>query len=260
MNLRTTLAVMAAERSWGFRTRAIHAGARPEPVTGARAVPVFQTTSFVFEDTADAADLFALQKYGNIYTPDQQPDRRRVRGADGEPRGRHRRGGDGVAGSRRSSSRIAAAVRGRRSHRVVRPALRRDADAVRGHARPVRHRRRRSSAAATPAAYAAAITPRTKVVYAEVVANPSGAVADLEGLAAVAHEAGIPLVVDSHRRDAVPVPADRVGRGHRRPLGDEVPRRARHVARRRRRRVGPLRLGQRELPADDRAASRRTAG
>ena len=56
------------ERSWGFRTRAIHAGARPEPVTGARAVPVFQTTSYVFEDTADAADLFALQKYGNIYS------------------------------------------------------------------------------------------------------------------------------------------------------------------------------------------------
>src|SRR3954466_8666306 len=56
------------DRTWGFRTRAIHAGARPEPVTGARAVPVFQTTSFVFEDAADAADLFALQKYGNIYS------------------------------------------------------------------------------------------------------------------------------------------------------------------------------------------------
>src|SRR3954454_13345968 len=61
------------ERKWGFRTRAIHAGARPEPVTGARAVPVFQTTSFVFEDTADAADLFALQKYGNIYTRISNP-------------------------------------------------------------------------------------------------------------------------------------------------------------------------------------------
>src|SRR4051812_22667347 len=56
------------ERNWGFRTRAIHAGARPEPVTGARAVPVFQTTSYVFEDTADAADLFAPQKYGNMYS------------------------------------------------------------------------------------------------------------------------------------------------------------------------------------------------
>src|SRR5271169_5842494 len=56
------------DHEWGIRTRAIHAGARPDAATGARAVPIYQTTSFVFEDTADAADLFALQKYGNIYT------------------------------------------------------------------------------------------------------------------------------------------------------------------------------------------------
>src|SRR6478752_8027914 len=56
------------DRPWGFRTRALHAGGRPDPTTGARAVPIYQTTSFVFEDTADAADLFALQKYGNIYS------------------------------------------------------------------------------------------------------------------------------------------------------------------------------------------------
>ena len=56
------------DRDWGARTRAIHAGARPDPTTGARAVPIYQTTSFVFEDAEDAADLFALQKYGNIYS------------------------------------------------------------------------------------------------------------------------------------------------------------------------------------------------
>src|ERR1044072_7727327 len=59
---------MSSDRQWGFRTRSIHAGGRPDPTTGARAVPIYQTTSFVFEDTADAADLFALQKYGNIYS------------------------------------------------------------------------------------------------------------------------------------------------------------------------------------------------
>ena len=53
---------------WGERTRAIHAGGRPDPTTGARQVPIYQTTSFVFEDVEDAADLFALQKYGNIYS------------------------------------------------------------------------------------------------------------------------------------------------------------------------------------------------
>ena len=57
-----------SDRTWGFRTRALHAGGGPDPTTGARAVPIFQTTSFVFEDTADAASLFALQKYGSIYT------------------------------------------------------------------------------------------------------------------------------------------------------------------------------------------------
>ena len=57
-----------ADHQWGFRTRALHAGARPDPHTGARAVPIYQTTSFVFEDAQDAADLFALQKYGSIYT------------------------------------------------------------------------------------------------------------------------------------------------------------------------------------------------
>ena len=56
------------EETWGFRTRAVHSGAGPDPTTGARAVPIYQTTSFVFEDSADAADLFALQKFGNIYS------------------------------------------------------------------------------------------------------------------------------------------------------------------------------------------------
>src|ERR1700690_2429286 len=56
------------DHEWGFRTRAVHAGNRPDATTGARAVPIYQTTAFVFEDTADAADLFALQKFGNIYS------------------------------------------------------------------------------------------------------------------------------------------------------------------------------------------------
>src|SRR3712207_4584835 len=61
---RTTM----ADRSWGFRTRALHAGGAPDPTTGARAVPIYQTTSFVFESADDAANLFALQKYGNVYS------------------------------------------------------------------------------------------------------------------------------------------------------------------------------------------------
>ena len=61
------------DRQWGFRTRALHAGAVPDAATGARAVPIYQTTSFVFTDTADAAGLFALQKYGTVYSRMSNP-------------------------------------------------------------------------------------------------------------------------------------------------------------------------------------------
>src|SRR6202158_2015972 len=61
------------ERPLGFNTRALHAGYQPDPTTGARAVPIYQTTSFVFQDSADAAALFALQKFGNIYTRIMNP-------------------------------------------------------------------------------------------------------------------------------------------------------------------------------------------
>ena len=62
-----------ADHKFGFRTRALHAGAVPDAVHGARAVPIYQTTSFVFESQQDAADLFALQKYGSIYSRISNP-------------------------------------------------------------------------------------------------------------------------------------------------------------------------------------------
>src|SRR5579884_3443456 len=61
------------ERQYGFNTRALHAGYQPDPTTHARAVPIYQTTSFVFENSEDAAQLFALQKFGNIYTRIMNP-------------------------------------------------------------------------------------------------------------------------------------------------------------------------------------------
>src|SRR6476469_4283576 len=61
------------DRQFGFNTRALHAGQRPDPATGARAVPIYQTTSFVFEDSEHAANLFALQRFGNIYTRIMNP-------------------------------------------------------------------------------------------------------------------------------------------------------------------------------------------
>ena len=183
------------ERSWGFRTRAIHAGARPEPVTGARAVPVFQTTSYVFEDTADAADLFALQKYGNIYSRIGNPTV-----AAFEERIANLEGGIGAVAtaSGQSAEFVTIAALCQAGDHIVSSAQ------LYGGTRTLLEGTLSRFGVATtfvptgdPAAYAAALQPTTKLIYTEVIANPSGAIADLQGLAEVAHSAGIPLVVDS---------------------------------------------------------------
>jgi len=184
-----------SEHQWGFRTRAIHAGAHPEPVTGARAVPIFQTTSFVFENTADAADLFALQKYGNVYTRISNPTV-----AAFEERVASLEGGIGAV----------ATSSGQSAEFLVISSLCEAGDHVVSSAQLYGGTRTllegmlaRFGVTTTfvtgdqPADFAAAIQPNTKMLYTEVVANPSGVVADLEGLAAVAQNAGIPLVVDS---------------------------------------------------------------
>jgi len=186
---------MSDERRWGFRTRAIHAGARPEPTTGARAVPIFQTTSYVFEDTADAADLFALQKYGNVYSRIGNPTV-----AAFEERVASLEGGVGAV----------ATASGQSAEFLVFSALCEAGDHVVSSSHLYGGTRTlldgtlaRFGVSTTyvpsglPADYAAAIRPNTKLLFVEAVSNPSGAVADLEGLASVARRARIPLVVDA---------------------------------------------------------------
>jgi O-acetylhomoserine (thiol)-lyase len=183
------------DRDWGFRTRAVHAGNRPDQSTGARAVPIFQTTSFVFEDAADAADLFALQKYGNIYTRIANPTV-----AAFEERVANLEGGIGAVAT--SSGQAAellllTALAGAGDHIVASSAL------YGGTYTLLDVSLRRLGIDTTfvppddPAGFAAAARPNTKAFYTEIVANPSGVVADLESLAGAAHAAGVPLVVDS---------------------------------------------------------------
>jgi O-acetylhomoserine (thiol)-lyase len=186
---------MTDERTWGFRTRAIHAGARPEPVTGARAVPVFQTTSFVFEDTADAADLFALQKYGNIYSRIANPTV-----AVFEERIASLEGGIGAVAtaSGQSAEFLAVSALCETGDHIVSSAQLYGGTRTLFEGTLARFGVTTTFVASGDAdAYAAAVRAETKVIYTEVVANPSGAVADLEGLANVAHDAGVPLMVDS---------------------------------------------------------------
>ncbi len=184
-----------ADREYGFRTRAIHAGNIPDPVTGARALPIYQTTAFVFDDTADAAARFALQKYGNIYSRLANPTV-----ASFEERIASLEGGLGAVATASGLSAqyiTFASLAGAGDHIVA------SANLYGGSITQLDVTLRRFGIETTfvqsadPADYAAAITDRTKLVFAETVANPSGEIADIEGLAAVAHAAGIPLIIDS---------------------------------------------------------------
>jgi O-acetylhomoserine (thiol)-lyase len=183
------------DRQWGFRTRAVHAGNRPDAATGARAVPIYQTTSFVFEDAADAADLFALQKYGNIYSRIANPTV-----AAFEERMASLEGGIGAVATSSGQGAellVFTALAGAGDHIVASAALYGGTHTL----LDVSLRRLGIDttfvAADEPSAFDAAVRPETKALYTEIVANPSGVVADLAALGEVAHRHGIPLVVDS---------------------------------------------------------------
>src|SRR3954454_3698023 len=184
-----------ADRDWGMRTRAIHAGARPDPTTGARAVPIYQTTSFVFEDVEDAADLFALQKYGNIYTRLGNPTV-----AAFEERIASLEAGIGAVATgsgQAAETLLFCSLCDAGDHIVASSAL------YGGTYTLLNVTLRRLGIETTfvapddPAAFAAAVTPRTKLLYTEIIANPAGTIADLEALGEVAHAAGVPFAVDA---------------------------------------------------------------
>jgi O-acetylhomoserine (thiol)-lyase len=188
-------AIGSGDRHFGFRTRSVHAGGRPDPTTGARAVPIYQTTSFVFRDTAEAANLFALQTFGSIYSRIGNPTV-----AAFEERLASLEGGIGAVGT--ASGQAAefltmASLAGAGDHLVA------SAQLYGGTRTLFDVTLRRFGVETTfverpePDDIAAAITPQTKAIFTEVIANPSGMVADLAGLADVAHANGLPLVVDS---------------------------------------------------------------
>jgi O-acetylhomoserine (thiol)-lyase len=184
-----------SDRTWGFRTRALHAGGTPDPTTGARAVPIYQTSSFVFEDSADAANLFALQKYGNIYSRIGNPTV-----AAFEERIASLEGGIGAVAtaSGQAAEFITFAALVEAGDHIVS-----SAGLYGGTVTQLDGTLRRFGVSTTfvaeddVAAYAAAITPRTKLIYTEMVGNPSGRIADIAGLSELANTHGIPLVVDS---------------------------------------------------------------
>ena len=183
------------DRQLGFATRSLHAGHTPDPSSHARAVPIYQTTSFVFDDSDHAANLFALKEFGNIYTRIMNPTtdvfEQRVASLEG-----------GIAGLATSSGQAAQflAISGLvgQGEEVV------AASTLYGGTYTqfdVSFRRIGINVKFVepddPENFRKAITPQTRAVYGETIANPRMNVLDIEKVAAIAHEAGVPLVIDN---------------------------------------------------------------
>ena len=186
---------MTAERTPGFNTLAIHAGAQPDPATGARATPIYQTTSFVFDDVEHAAALFNLETFGNIYTritnPTQAVLEERVAALEG-----------GTAALAVASGHAAQALV---FHTLLEPGD--EFVAARqlygGSINQFTHSFKKCGwdvrwADTTDSdSFRAAVTPNTKAIFVESIANPGGIVTDIEKVAAIAKQAGVPFIVDN---------------------------------------------------------------
>jgi O-acetylhomoserine (thiol)-lyase len=184
-----------SEHRFGFDTLSVHAGQRPDPATGARAVPIYQTTSFLFDDTDHAAQLFALQRMGNIYTRIMNPTT-----AAFEER---------IAALEGGTAAVATAS-GMAAQLTTMMTLLRPGDEIVSSSSLYGGTHTQFDItlrtwgvntifvdSSDPEHYRKAITPRTRVLYGETIGNPRGDVLDIEAVAKIAHEAGVPLVVDN---------------------------------------------------------------
>jgi O-acetylhomoserine (thiol)-lyase len=185
----------APARQMGFATKSLHAGHTPDKASLARAVPIYQTTSFVFEDSSHAAALFALQQFGNIYSRIMNPTtdvfEQRVAAIEG-----------GVAALATSS--------GQAAQFLALSSLMEQGDELVAASTlyggtytqfDVSFRRIGINVKFVepddPENFRRAITPRTRALYGETIANPRMNVLDIDKVAAIAHEAGVPLVIDN---------------------------------------------------------------
>jgi len=183
------------EKKLGFDTIALHGGQSPDPTTGSRAVPIYQTTSYVFRDTDHAARLFAQEESGNIYTRIMNPTwdvlERRVALLEG-----------GIAAlaasSGQSAETIAVLNLAKAGDEVVS-----STSLYGGTYTLFKYTLGRMGIdvkfvdASDPKSFAKAITPKTRCLYVETIGNPKLDVPDIEAIAKIAHDAGIPLVIDS---------------------------------------------------------------
>ncbi|MBI5092266.1 MAG: O-acetylhomoserine aminocarboxypropyltransferase/cysteine synthase [Candidatus Hydrogenedentes bacterium] len=179
----------------GLGTLALHAGQEPDPTTGARAVPIYQTTSYVFHDSAHAARLFGLQEFGNIYTRIMNPTvdvfEKRMAALEG---------GVGALGTASGSAAITLAVLNITKHGqnfVSSQTLYGGTYNLFAHTFKDLGIEARFVDASDPANFAKQIDDKTRFLYIESIGNPANDVVDYPAIAKVAHDHGIPLIVDN---------------------------------------------------------------
>ena len=184
-----------SQRTPGFNTLAVHAGAKPDPTTGARATPIYQTTSFVFDDADHAASLFGLKAFGNIYTrimnPTQAVLEERVAALEG-----------GTAALATASGHAAQLLV---FHTSMRPgdnfvaARKLYGGSINqfGHAFKNFDWQVRWADTDDSRRFESQIDDRTKAIFIESLANPGGTFVDIEAIAEIAHKHGLPLIVDN---------------------------------------------------------------
>ena len=189
--------------TWGFETKQIHVGGEPDPTTGARAVPIYQTTSYEFRDTDHAANLFGLAEVGNIYTrimnPTQGALEARLNALEGGCTTAIGIPGTLVVASGQSAETLAILTLCEAGDHVVSsPSL------YGGTYNLLHHTMPRLGIDVTfvddpddLSQWEAAVRPNTKVFFGEVIPNPKNDVFDIEGVSGVAHANGIPLMVDN---------------------------------------------------------------
>ncbi|MBW0106858.1 bifunctional o-acetylhomoserine/o-acetylserine sulfhydrylase [Pseudonocardia sp. KRD291] len=190
-----------ASANWSFETKQVHAGAAPDPTTGARATPIYQTTSYVFRDTDHAANLFGLAEFGNIYTRIMNPTtdvlEQRVAALEGGAAAL------AVASGQAAQHLAVQNIAEVGDHIVSSAAL------YGGTYNQFHYTFPKIGIEVTFVndpddldEWRAAIRPNTKLLYGETLGNPRGNVLDIAGVAEVAHSAGVPLIVDN----TVPTP------------------------------------------------------
>ena len=183
------------QRDYGIETLAVHAGARPDTTTGARSTPIFQTTSFVFDDTEHAAELFNLQTFGYIYSRITNPTvavfEERVAALE------NGRGAVAAASGHAAQFLVAVTLLGPSDEFIASRNLYGGSVTQFGHSFPKLGWKCHFVDPSDPKNFANAMTDKVKFIFCENLANPGGIVLDLQKIANVASDNGIPLIVDN---------------------------------------------------------------